>query len=271
MKWFGRIVVAVVLIAGVGLVIYSQQPAEQPTSPATPTISESPSPEVSPTPSPSPTETLYPVPTETGEANSKLPAVDESDDTIVGDLSRLIGKASFGAIFNPKNMVRRIVVSVDNASKHAQISQEFSPFKPLEKGFQTAGKNDALTIAETNSKRYSPYVSLARTVDTEKLSKLYIHFYPLLQSAYQDLGVKGYFNDRLIAAIDVILATPEINTPIKLVRAPIHPVYKFADEKLEALPAAQKVLLRMGAENAVILKVKLRELREVFSHLDHMK
>jgi hypothetical protein len=38
-------------------------------------------------------------------------------------------------------------------------------------------------------------------------------------------------------------------------------MYTFADPTLESRPAGQKLLLRMGPENAVIIKSKLTELR----------
>ncbi len=36
--------------------------------------------------------------------------------------------------------------------------------------------------------------------------------------------------------------------------------YKYADERLEKLSAGQKVLIRMGRDNATVVKAKLREL-----------
>jgi hypothetical protein len=272
MKWLARSIVAIVVIAGIGLALYSQKPATPPEQPAaqSPTPEPSQSDLTSPLPSPSPSEVNYPVPTESGDM-SALPRVDESDSTIETELGKLIGKDRLSAIFNLKNIVRRIVVTVDNATKHDQISQEYSPFKPLEKNFRTEGKGETLALSQENFSRYTPYVSLAKSVDTQKLAHLYVHFYPLFQLAFQDLGVKGHFNNRVIAAIDVVLAAPEVNDTVKLVRAPIHPIYKFADEKLEALPAAQKIMIRMGTENALIIKMKLRELREIFAHLDQLK
>jgi hypothetical protein len=38
-------------------------------------------------------------------------------------------------------------------------------------------------------------------------------------------------------------------------------LYQFADPELEGLSAGQKVMVRMGAENAAKVKAKLRELR----------
>jgi hypothetical protein len=40
-------------------------------------------------------------------------------------------------------------------------------------------------------------------------------------------------------------------------------MYVFADPKLEALPAGQKVLIRIGADNAAAVKAKLMELRAI--------
>jgi hypothetical protein len=40
-----------------------------------------------------------------------------------------------------------------------------------------------------------------------------------------------------------------------------HVLYQFADPDLEAASAGNKILLRMGAENAEKIKSKLREIR----------
>jgi hypothetical protein len=40
-------------------------------------------------------------------------------------------------------------------------------------------------------------------------------------------------------------------------------MYQFADPALESRSAGQKILLRMGAENAATVKAKLLELRSV--------
>jgi hypothetical protein len=37
--------------------------------------------------------------------------------------------------------------------------------------------------------------------------------------------------------------------------------YEFADPKVESLSAGQKALIRMGSDNAKVVKDKLRELR----------
>jgi hypothetical protein len=93
---------------------------------------------------------------------------------------------------------------------------------------------------------------------------VYLRFYPLFQQVYQDLGYpKGYFNDRLVQVIDSLLATPQPTGPIELTRPNV--MYTFADRTLEARPAGQKLLLRMGPENTAVIKAKLKELRAIIT------
>jgi hypothetical protein len=63
----------------------------------------------------------------------------------------------------------------------------------------------------------------------------------------------------LIEVIDHLLATPEVRDPVRLVQPRV--MYEYADPQLQALSAGQKVLIRMGAANAAVVKTKLRELR----------
>jgi len=84
--------------------------------------------------------------------------------------------------------------------------------------------------------------------------------YPLLQQDYEQLGYPGrYFNDRVVQVIDHLLNTPEVQAPVLLIQPKV--LYEFADPKLEELSAGQKILVRIGHENAVKVKAKLREIR----------
>ena len=66
-----------------------------------------------------------------------------------------------------------------------------------------------------------------------------VYLYPLLQEEYRTLGYpSGEFNDRLIEAIDDLLATPDVAGSIQLVQPKV--MYQFANPHLEALSAGQK-------------------------------
>jgi hypothetical protein len=60
-----------------------------------------------------------------------------------------------------------------------------------------------------------------------------------------------------------LLATPQPSGPIELERPNV--MYTYADPALEARPAGQKLLLRMGPDNAAALKAKLMELRTLLT------
>jgi hypothetical protein len=103
-----------------------------------------------------------------------------------------------------------------------------------------------------------------QAVDPRTLVAWYVRLYPLFQQAYQDLGYpKGYFNDRLVAAIDDMLAAPLPPPPLRLVQPKVF--YRYADPELEARSAGQKMLLRLGPADAAQVQSRLRTLRALLT------
>ncbi|HEY8555602.1 MAG TPA: DUF3014 domain-containing protein [Burkholderiales bacterium] len=195
-----------------------------------------------------------------GGAAETLPALGESDDALREEAKTLLGDAPLEKLFNLDSIVRRIVVTIDELPRE-KIAQRYNLAKPAPGRFRTLGKGDSAKLSAANYERYRPYVRLAESVDTRKLVALYVHFYPLLQQEYENLGYPGrYFNDRVIETIDHLLAAPEIHEPIELIQPKV--MYEFADSRLERLSAGQKIMIRMGPENAARIKTKLREIRE---------
>ncbi|MBI3546384.1 MAG: DUF3014 domain-containing protein [Gammaproteobacteria bacterium] len=193
-------------------------------------------------------------------SDKPLPPLSESDAPLQSALAEFFGRDALEKIFDLKDIVRRLVVTVDNLPRQ-KVPMRYRLFTPVDGKFLTAGKEENIFIAVENYQRYAPYVRLAEAVDIQKLVAAYVHFYPLFQQEYQNLGYpKGYFNDRLVEAIDNMLTTPDVKTRIKLVRPNV--LYQFDDPTLEALTAGQKIILRMGPENAVRIKAKLRQIRQ---------
>jgi hypothetical protein len=126
--------------------------------------------------------------------------------------------------------------------------------------FAVAGPEEAPMLDPANYARYQPLVQLISSTDAKSLIAAYTRYYPWFQEAYESLGhPPQYFNDRAIEVIDHLLATPELEGPIALAQPNV--LYQFADPKLESMSAGQKVLVRMGPENARVMKDKLREVR----------
>ncbi len=162
--------------------------------------------------------------------------------------------------------IQKLVLFVDHLPEQS-IPRLYLPFVPPEPGFVTSGSGDQRTLGKTNMLRYLAYVKLVEIIPDEVLLRLYRGLYPLFQQAYREAGEpSGYFNDRLIVAIDDLLATPEPQEPIALVRHINR--FRYADPDLESRSAGQKILLRMGVENTRRVKQKLQGLREALVRKD---
>jgi hypothetical protein len=188
-----------------------------------------------------------------------LPALMVSDTTMQNTLADLFGPASLGKVFYEDAIIHRFVTTVDNLPRKTVPSRNL-PVKPIAGPLVTSAKHDNVSISADNASRYTPYVQMAESIDAKNLVSAYVHFYPLIQQDYRDLGYpKGYFNDRLIEAIDDLLAAPELTDPLQVVQPKV--LYQYADPELEARSAGQKIMIRMGNENAAKVKAKLQEIR----------
>ncbi len=191
-----------------------------------------------------------------------LPELAESDGVMHDLLAGLFG-AKLEQYFNPDKIIHRFVATVDNLPREIAPLQ-LMPVKPVSGWMVTTGAGESLALSPKNAARYEPYVRLAQSVPSGRLVQAYVRFYPLFQQQYERLGYPGkYFNDRLMEVIDHLLATPEVAPPILLTQHNV--LYQFADPKLERLSAGQKILIRMGRDNAVKVKAILREIRGAFA------
>jgi hypothetical protein len=188
-----------------------------------------------------------------------LPALMVSDTTMQNTLADLFGSATLGRIFYEDTIVHRFVTTVDNLPRKT-LPLRYLPVKPPGGTFVTTGSDDALAIGADNAARYTPYVRLVDAVDAKTLAGIYVHFYPLMQQDYRALGYpNGYFNDRLVQAIDDLLAAPDLTAPPALAQPKV--LYVYTDPELESRSAGQKIMMRMGSENAARVRAKLREIR----------
>ena len=188
-----------------------------------------------------------------------LPPLKESDPAMLEALATLLGSGAVQKFLNLESVVRNIVATIDNLPRES-YAQRLNPMKAIEGGFRVVGKDATLAMAPGNAARYAEFVKLVEGVDTAAAVTAYRRLYPLFQEAYVELGYPGgYFNDRLVAVIDHLLATPDVDGTIPL--ATPHVLYEFANPELEERSAGQKAMLRVGRENTQRLKAKLREIR----------
>lgn len=187
------------------------------------------------------------------------PTLEESEAEVTAWAASSVG-AGARALLADSNLVRRLVATVDNLPAE-RASTRLWPVATARGLPVVAAGDGGIVLAPANAERYRPFVAMAEAVDLDTLVSGYKRLYPVFQQAYRELGYPtGNFNDRLVAVIDHLLAAPEIEGPIALVQPKV--IYEFADPALEALSAGQKIMLRMGPDNARRVKARLRLLRQ---------
>jgi len=188
-----------------------------------------------------------------------LPALDASDPDFRGGLVELFGAPAVEQFLAPEKLIRNIVVTIDNVPR-AKISLEQRPIQPTPGEFVTAGTEDEPLLAPENYLRYEAFIAQAERIDARTLVALYRSLEPLFQQAYEELGYpEASFEARLIEVIDHLGEAPMPSAPIRLARPGL--LFVHADEQVESLSAGHKLLIRMGPDNAAVIKRKSREIR----------
>jgi hypothetical protein len=214
-------------------------------------------------------ETTSPPPVE----EIPLPMLMESDPLVLDTLAELIGEPAVIRYLVNDNVISRVVATVDTMGGR-QIPGVVQVVQGPESNFEaTVNDRPELVIRNeegdelpqffidpANYGRYTPYVELLEAADTAQLVENYHRHYSLFQQAYRQMGyAEGEFNERLLAVIDELLATPEVTGPVNLVKPEAY--FLYADPELESRSAGQKILLRMGQENSSRVKSKLVEIK----------
>lgn len=280
-KYASSLVTALIFAAVVAGVYYGWQQRQQsmPAPPKAP-VAVAPSP---PAPAPAQAPVQYPISAAGDDATpSPLPALAESDTYLGQALAELLGRDKVQSFLHLEGFARRVVATTDNlAREHAPpvlwpVVPTAGRFTALANGADAGNTSPAVTrISPDNSQRYTPFVLFIESVDSAAAVRLYARLYPLFQQAYEELGYPGrYFNDRLVAVIDLLLATPVQPDPLEValvdVKGPVASVrpwvrYEFTDPALKKLSSGQKMLIRTGPENHRRLNAKLLEVRRLVS------
>ena len=247
--------VALALLAGAaGYYFWPRAPTTPPAAPSPPVSSASPAGQAE-------RGVQHPIDQLPGaaDAQAQLPGLDDSDAVARNSIAAILG-GDWMRLVVPEGIVRNIVATVDNLPR-ATVAPRVLPVRPVPGAFEVASLASGMSIAPGNAKRYAGYVDAAESIDTGRLVGFYVRLYPLFQQAYVELGYpNGYFNDRLVAVIDHLLAAPEPGGPVLLLQPKVF--YQYADPGLEERSAGQKIMMRIGRDNELRLKAKLREIRK---------
>ena len=198
-----------------------------------------------------------------------LPVLDESDSLIQAKLPELTWRNELLSLLITEDIIRRFVVFTDNFSQgllayeHSPLTQPQVKFSVDEDTVAAEGSKDVWKWNTENSKRFDLYVDLLRSVDSTTLVNLYFEVKPLIDEAYSELGYEEDFTYTLQDAVTRVLDMELPKSSMALTRTSV--MYKYQDPKLEGLADSDKLLLRLGKENLLIIKSVLLEINEKLS------
>ena len=219
------------------------EPVIEPVTPE-PVAVEEPAPEVSAPPAPEP---------------EPLPTLNNSDTLAAEQATGLTWLGQFKRMLVPQEIVRNFVTFIDNLAR-GQLETKYSPITRPNAAFAVREEGDRMFLDPKSFQRYDIYVDIINSIDIEQAMRSYRLLEPLLQQAYGELGYPDQdFSLILQQALQTMLDAPIIEGEIELV-AP-SAMYQFADAGLEALPAAQKLMIRLGSANNVRVRPKLQQLQ----------
>lgn len=193
-------------------------------------------------------------------ADSKLPALNESDAEVRSSLLDLSWQPGLAGLFMQEDMVRRFVALTDNVSR-GQIVPELQVVQPLDRPFAVQSEEpEVYRIDPAGYQRYEPYLTLLESVPVAAQLALLEYYQPLFEEAFNELGYPDTsFIQRLMQAVDYVLEQPVRGGLFLLERPSV--MYQFADPDVEAMTDVQKQLIRMGPDNQQRLNQWLQRLK----------
>ena len=257
------VVIAVVLIVVIGAVLF--WPADKPVEPEPPVeVPVTTIPEVAPLPLPE-EQPMAPEPEEMPEPEIEPEPIpepeplDTSDGAVKTELLKLSDYGELPRLLVNDDLLQRFVITTNNLADE-ELPANHQVLKKPEQTFRTFQQADKEWIDPASYKRYTPYVDVLESLDPQSLEQLYQEYKPAINKIFAEISSPGQdFDDTLLDAIDLLLDTPEVPVPVEVYTDSV--MFKFKDQRLEALASPQKQLLRTGPENMRRIKAKLRELK----------
>ncbi|WP_286266059.1 DUF3014 domain-containing protein [Thalassotalea atypica] len=191
-----------------------------------------------------------------------LPLLSESDNWIKEKMTSLTWRKELLKLVIDDDMIRRLVVFTDNFSQGI-IAYEHSPLVKPSTKFDGVPLDENSPMQEwvwdeNSAKRFNLYVEFLRSFDVESLVNWYFELKPLIDEAYGELGYpEDDFTETMQEAITRVLDMDIPKGEVVLIRPSV--MYKYKSDELESLSDTDKLLLRLGKENLLVIKSVLLE------------
>ncbi|WP_137223569.1 DUF3014 domain-containing protein [Shewanella sp. MEBiC00475] len=191
-----------------------------------------------------------------------LPALSDSDDFVEAKTLAIANGMKIAPIILKKDIARQFVVFVDNLAQ-GDLVRKASPLKGPDTQFSVSEITNKTYLNPDGYHRYDVYANFIADLSEKDLLSTYTELKPLFSEAFTELGYNDVdFDKRMQQAFSMIINAPIIEDPIELSSISVN--YKYVNPNLEALPNAQKLLIRMGPENTRKIKAAVKKLQKSF-------
>jgi len=201
-----------------------------------------------------------------GKRRVQVAPADAGEAAVNKELARNWPLAQLRKYFNLQEQARRLVITVDNLPRE-HVPSQLRITRGVPELLRVQKDGETITLDPSNYERYDRIISYVEKMDARKIGRLYAKFYPLLQRTYEETGFpEERFHDRVLAALDDMMDAPRPTGPIRLVQPKV--LYRFEDDHLESLSAGQKIMIRVGPDNAARLRKVLARVRAAIAAHD---
>ena len=201
-----------------------------------------------------------------GKRRVQVAPADVGEAAVNKELARNWPLAQLRKYFNLQEQARRLVITVDNLPRE-HVPSQLRITRGVPELLRVQKDGETITLDPSNYERYDRIISYVEKMDARKIGRLYAKFYPLLQRTYEETGFpEERFHDRVLAALDDMMDAPRPIGPIRLVQPKV--LYRFEDDHLESLSAGQKIMIRVGPDNAARLRKVLARVRAAIAAHD---
>ena len=201
-----------------------------------------------------------------GKRRVQVAPADAGEAAVNKELARNWPLAQLRKYFNLQEQARRLVITVDNLPRE-HVPSQLRITRGVPELLRVQKDGETITLDPSNYERYDRIISYVEKMDARKIGRLYAKFYPLLQRTYEETGFpEERFHDRVLAALDDMMDAPRPTGPIRLVQPKV--LYRFEDDHLENLSAGQKIMIRVGPDNAARLRKVLARVRAAIAAHD---
>jgi len=191
-------------------------------------------------------------------ANITLPPLPQTDPVVRELVAHLSSHPTVAAWLATQGLIANFTVVTLNIAEGRTPAQFLRPIAPRGP-FRTMSAREGLFVDPRSYERYNPHGDAIAALDAAGTASLYLTLKPRITDAYRELGYpEGDFDRVLERAIGVLLQTPTLDGKVAL--SPKSVTYAYSDPSLQALPPAQKQLLRLGPRNAEAVRSKLEEI-----------